>query len=566
MLTELSIRNFAIIDDISITFDDGLTVLTGETGAGKSIIIDAVQLLTGARASVEFVRHGEKKAEITGLFSIDEEMPLIYTKSEEYDIDVTDNMIVLERVITSQGKSICRINNKIVTLTLLREFGQILLNIHSQHDNIQIMDTRTHISLLDLFNKEKIKPIKIKYEQMYQKFNTLEQKFKALNENDQKLAQRLDLLEFQHTEITEANLKENEDEILEKEREQLQNFEQLFHATQITYDALYGEHKALEWVDIARKSLFDSKINDPLLEKKAEELDNIYFSLEEISFNVRHFQEQLFYDEDRLNEIESRLNEINLLKRKYGQSVNEIISYQQKIEQEIKEITDKDTHNEKLIEEMARTKEKAMHIAQELHHIRQKTALELKKQIQKELKELYLDKTTFDVQFIETNELEANGTDKVTFMLSTNIGEPLKPLNKIASGGEISRIMLAIKKIFARHEQTPTVIFDEIDTGVSGRVAQSIAEKMYQIAMSTQVLCITHLPQVAAMSDQHLFISKQEKNERTITHIEELSERQKIKELGKMITGTKLTKTAIEHSEQLLHLTEHFKTKQNHTI
>src|SRR5690625_1144818 len=222
MLTELSIRNFAIIDDISITFDEGLTVLTGETGAGKSIIIDAVQLLTGARASVEFVRHGEKKAEITGLFSINETMPMIYTKGEEYDIDLTDNMIVLERVITSQGKSICRINNKIVKITLVREFGQILLNVHSQHDNIQIMDTRTHISLLDLFNKGIIEPIKLEYEQMYDKYIELQRKYNALNENDRQLAQRLDLLEFQYTEIKEANLKENEDDILNKEREQLQ--------------------------------------------------------------------------------------------------------------------------------------------------------------------------------------------------------------------------------------------------------------------------------------------------------------------------------------------------------
>ena len=561
MLTELSIRNFAIIDDISITFDEGLTVLTGETGAGKSIIIDAVQLLTGARASVEFVRHGEKKAEITGLFSINEEIQLISTKSEEYGIDLTDEMIVLERVITSQGKSICRINNKIVTLTVLREFGQVLLSVHSQHDNLQIMDTSTHITLLDSYNNKKIEPIKLKYNQVYDKLNELQQKYNVLNENEQQLAQRLDLLKFQQTEISQANLKENEDEELTKEREHLQNFENLFHATQTTYDALYGDQKALEWIDIARKALQDSKINDHLLIKKAEELNDVYFTLEEISFDISHYKDQLFYDENRLNEIESRLNEINLLKRKYGQSVNEIIKYKQKIDQEINEIKHKDSHNEKLMEEITKTKNEALKIANKLSQIRKQTAANLMKQIKIELKELYLDKTTFDVQFSENKDLNTNGIDQVTFMLSTNIGEPLKELNKVASGGEISRIMLALKKIFAKHDQTPTVIFDEIDTGVSGRVAQAIAEKMYQISVSTQVLCITHLPQVAAMSDQHLLITKKEKNERTITYIQELTEKEKIKELGKMITGTKLTQSAIEHSEQLLQLTEHFKEK-----
>jgi len=561
MLTELSIRNFAIIDDLSITFHDGLTVLTGETGAGKSIIIDAVELLTGSRASVEFVRHGEKKAEIIGLFSIVNNENNIMEKCTQYGIDIEEQMLVLERTITNQGKSICRINGKIVTLTILREFGQSIVNIHSQHDNIQLMNKNSHIHLLDLYNQEEIQPIKEKYRTIFSELTLLMKKYDELHTNEQEMAHRLDLLQFQLTELEQANLNDNEDTELLEERERLQNYEKIYRTVQETYYTLYGDNKALELLDIAQNKLSEAKDYDASIKEKSEQLTSLYFDVEEIQYSLRHFLDSLHFDEARLNEIEGRLNEINRLKKKYGPTVSDMISYQQKVMTEIEEIENKESHISRIESEMQEVKKEAWKLAEKLSWIRKQTAKSLEKTIKAELNELYLENAIFSVQFDENKNRTLNeyGFDDITFMLATNLGEPLKALSKVASGGELSRIMLALKKIFAKHDNIQTVIFDEIDTGVSGRVAQAIAEKMYQISRTTQVLCITHLPQVAAMSDQHLHISKHELNERTTTIINDLNQKEKVQEIGRMMTGTKLTDTAIEHSEQLLELTNTFK-------
>lgn len=562
MLAELSIRNFAIIDDISITFHDGLTVLTGETGAGKSIIIDAVQLLTGSRASIEFVRYGANKAEINGLFLLNEKAVHIEEICENYGIDIEENMLILDRTITNKGKSVCRVNGKIVTLSILREIGQSLVNIHSQHDTIHLMDKSTHIELLDLYDEEKILPIKKRYNKLYKQFVLLQERYHELNSNEQQMAHRLDLLQFQLNELDQADLKENEDIQLMEERKQLQNYEKIYHSVQEAYYALSGEQKGLEWIDIAQNRLQEGKEFDPSITKQAEELTNAFYNLEEINFSLRNFIDQLHFDEDRLNEIEARLNEINRLKKKYGSSVKEMMIYQEQIKKELDEIQNKGSHLDKIFNELNELKNSALKEAKKLHELRKKIAISLEKDIKTELDDLYLQNATFKVFFEKVNEenLNVNGIDQISFMLSTNLGEPLKELAKVASGGELSRIMLALKKIFAKHDNIDTVIFDEIDTGVSGRVAQAIAEKMYQISEATQVLCITHLPQVAAMSDHHLLIQKLEKQNRTSTVINELTQNEKIEELGRMMTGAKLTETAIEHSEELLDLTKKFKT------
>ena len=352
MLVELSIRNFAIIDDISITFHDGLTVLTGETGAGKSIIIDAVQLLTGSRASIEFVRYGANKAEINGLFLLNEKAVHIEEICENYGIDIEENMLILDRTITNKGKSICRVNGKIVTLSILREIGQSLVNIHSQHDTIHLMDKSTHIELLDLYDEEKILPIKKRYNKLYKQFVLLQERYHELNSNEQQMAHRLDLLQFQLNELDQADLKENEDIQLMEERKQLQNYEKIYHSVQEAYYALSGEQKGLEWIDIAQNRLQEGKEFDPSITKQAEELTNAFYNLEEINFSLRNFIDQLHFDEDRLNEIEARLNEINRLKKKYGSSVKEMMSYQEQIKKELDEIQNKDSHLDKIFEQI----------------------------------------------------------------------------------------------------------------------------------------------------------------------------------------------------------------------
>lgn len=561
MITELSIRNFAIIDDISITFHDGLTVLTGETGAGKSIIIDAVQLLTGGRGSVEFVRHGAEKANITGLFSLEGDHETIEQLSQTYDITIDDHMLILERTITKQGKSICRVNGKIVTLTILRQFGQSVVNIHSQHDTIQLMDRKTHLPLLDLYNGSGLSTCMNQYKALYNHYRSLKEKYDQLNHNEQEVAHRIDLLQFQLNELEEANIQENELILLTEERNQLQNFERIYQSVQEAYAALYGEQKGLEWVDVAQSILQEAKEVNPFIAEKAEELTSVYYQLEEVHFSLRDYANELQYDEARLNEVEARLDELTRLSKKYGASVAEMFDYQDKISKELDELTHKDNHLEQLEADIVQAKSKAIAVGKELHAVRKQTAQQLETDITVELADLYLENATFAVHFepIETDVLYPDGLDRITFRLSTNLGEPLKDLHQVASGGELSRVMLALKKIFAKHDHIQTVIFDEIDTGVSGRVAQAIAEKMCQISMSTQVLCITHLPQVAAMADQHLLIQKEETANRTTTKIDELTDKAKVNELGKMITGTKLTDTAIEHSEELLELTRKFK-------
>jgi len=575
MLQELSIRDFAIIDEISLTFHEGLTVLTGETGAGKSIIIDAIQLLAGGRGSVEFVRHGAKKAEIEGLFIIDDEKHPVYEPFRDYGIEIDDGMIVLNRSITASGKSICRVNGKLVTLAILKEFGKTLIDVHSQHETQSLMDKTHHIDLLDMSAPEHIEKQKEEYLHLYNRYLELNQRFKKWNENEQELSHRLDLLEFQKQELENAQLSPNEDTELEEERSYLVNYEKIHHGLQTAYNALYGELKGVEWLRIAEQALQEQKELDPFIKEKSEQMTNAYFSIEELTFDIRNYSDSLQYDEARLNEIEARLAEINRLKKKYGPSVNEMLEYLDAIEEELEQITNKDSHLSKLEEEMKHTLQDAYLEAKLLHELRVEAANKLTAAIHQELKSLYLEKSEFRISFetdISANDdenmervlnrslkLDHNGLDHVQFLISTNQGEPLKELNKVASGGELSRIMLALKTIFSKHQGVTSVIFDEVDTGVSGRVAQSIAEKIHEVSIGSQVLCISHLPQVAAMSDYHKLIVKIEKDNRTATLVEDLAPEKKVEELSRMMTGSEVTDTAKDHAKELLNFAHQIK-------
>ena len=564
MLTELSIKNFAIIEDLSVHFQDGLTVLTGETGAGKSIIIDAVQLLSGGRGSVDYIRHGATKAELNGLFTIDDSMIKISQLAKEYGIDIDDNMIVLERTITNKGKSVCRINGKLVTISILKEFGRHLVDIHSQHDTYQLMSSHAHINLLDAFNSERISEIKSTYTSLYKELMAHKQEYNQLAINEQEAAQRLDLYQFQANELKEASLELDEDIRLEDEKMQLANFEKIYRALEETYYSLHGDQKGLEWLNIAQTALQQGSDYNTFIKEKSEELTSLYFNIEELSFQIRDYKDNIQFNEARLNEVESRLNEIGRLKKKYGSTVNEIIAYYEKVQKKIDMLENKEIHNEQLENKINDLTEKTINSGIELTKARKETAKLLIKTVQSELKDLYLENAKFDVEFNEpasniADDINENGLDRINFLLSTNLGEPLKPLDKVASGGELSRIMLILKKIFVKHQNISTVIFDEIDTGVSGRVAQAIAEKMYDVSTTSQTLCITHLPQVAAMSDYHLLIKKSESENRTTTNVNELSLKNKIIELSQMMTGTEMTESAKEHSKSLIELSNKYK-------
>ncbi|MUV39687.1 DNA repair protein RecN [Lentibacillus sp. JNUCC-1] len=570
MLTELSIKNFAIIEQLAISFDEGLTVLTGETGAGKSIIIDAVQLLAGSRGSIDFVRHGAKKAELEGLFTIDE-AHVVHDLGATYGIDTTDGMVVLNRDITAAGKSICRINGKLVTLATLKEFGHTLIDIHSQHETQSLLNQDQHLRLLDLYNEKQIAPIKSAYQELYFDLSQMKIQYRQLNHKEQDLAQKLDLLQFQSNEIANANLNENEDDALLEERKKLANFEKIHQALEEAYEALYGDQKGMDWLAQAMQALQNGQDYDEYIQAKADELANYYYAAEELTYDLRSHLDTLQFDSSRLNVIEARLDEISRLKHKYGPSVNEIIAYEQEVNEEIQQIQNKDSFLSELAIKIEQVEKEAYQKAVQLHDVREKAAHALTRDIKKELKGLYMDKSVFKIVFETTPseektsnyvKLNQNGYDHVHFELSTNPGEPLKPLHKIASGGEMSRIMLALKTIFAKHEGVTSVIFDEVDTGVSGRVAQAMAEKIQHISEGSQVLCITHLPQVAAMADHHKYIGKDVSRKRTATYIIDLNIEDKIEELGRMITGAEMTETAKDHAKELLELAFTYKETQ----
>lgn len=548
MLQELTIKNFAIIDQISISFSEGLTVLTGETGAGKSIIIDAVHLLVGGRGSSEFVRHGEQKAEIEGLFFINENHPCAL-KANELGIEVEEGMLVLRREISSSGKSICRINGKLVTLTILRDLGGTLIDIHGQHEHQELMDESMHLFLLDECGRQDIGQYLIDYRKKYGELVEIEKKIKELSKNEQQMAHRLDLLQFQVQEIEKSELNLNEDVLLEEEKIRLVNYEKLFESLKAGYENLHEDQKGLDFVGRAMSFMETAAEIDQKYSEVLDSISSSFYMLEDTARTLRNELDLLEFNPHRLNEIETRLNEINQLKRKYGQSVEDILNYLEKIKDEMESIIHRDSRIEQLEEEKLSLKTEVLKIGTQLSLLRKKWAEKLKAAIHKELKVLYMDKTVFDVVFHEQEE-SMNGLDEVRFYLSTNPGEPLKPLSKVASGGELSRIMLALKTIFST--RVTSVIFDEVDTGVSGRVAQAMAEKIHQISKHSQVLCISHLPQVAAMADTHLFLSKKISDGRTRTIIKSLSDDEKVQEIGRMIAGTEITAITKKHAKELV--------------
>ena len=561
MLSELSIKNFAIIDQLTISFEKGLTVLTGETGAGKSIIIDAIHLLVGGRGSAEFIRHGETKAEIEGLFIIDDHQHPVIAKALEFGIEVSDGMVVARREMFKSGKSVCRVNGKLVTIATLREIGRTLIDIHGQHEHQELMDESLHLPLLDQFGGVEVQLALAEYQNLYKRFDSVMKQLKSLNQNEQQMVHRLDLIQFQFEEIQKAELKLHEDEQLTEEKKKINNFEKIHSTLQTSYSALTGEQHALDWLSVAMNNLAEAASLDESLQNSSEAVSNSYFLLEDAIGTIRDQLDSLDLDNERIDFIENRLNEINQLKRKYGRTIEEILEYGATIEEEMEKLQNRETHIIKLEQEINSIKADLMVEAKNLSELRQNFAEQLTKKIQQELQELYMEKTIFEAHFHQTaatydtfsnNSMNQTGLDVMEFYISTNPGEPLKPLSKIASGGEMSRIMLALKSIFSKHQGVTSIIFDEVDTGVSGRVAQSIAEKIYKVAIGSQVLCISHLPQVAAMADTHLFIAKKVKDGRTSTSVRTLVLEEKIKEIGRMISGVEITDLTKQHANELI--------------
>ena len=556
MLKELSIKNFAIIEEVSVSFSDGLTVLTGETGAGKSIIIDAVHLLAGGRGSQEFIRHGAKKAELEGLFYIQNAQHPVFQKLQDVGIEADEESVILRRDINDHGKSVCRVNGKLVTIAILREIGGSLIDIHGQHESQELMDERLHISLLDQFAGSKLHRVKESYSGLFQKYMKLKKELAAVSDNEQQIAQRIDLYQYQINEIDAIELIENEDEELQLERKKFQNYHKTFERISAAHEALNGELKGLDWIGTAMSELEDIASFDESYKEQAELVSNSFYSLQELSYQLKSVMDESEFDEERLNVIEERLAAIQSLKRKYGNSIEEILVYRHKIGEELDALMNRDERiqqRQKALDQV----EKDLEIdAKELTIYRKKAAKSLSEAIVLQLRELFMEKATFEVIFRPSTVFDKNGKDDVSFYMSTNVGEPAKPISKIASGGELSRMMLALKGIFSKHQGITSIIFDEVDTGVSGRVAQAIAEKIANISRSSQVLCITHLPQVAAMADQQLLIEKEVMGKRTMTKLTEVTGKNRVQELSRMMSGSEITTLTLEHATELLSIAE----------
>lgn len=557
MLQSLSIKQFAIIDELEIQFGEGLTVLSGETGAGKSIIIDAIGQLIGMRASSDFVRHGEKKAIIEGIFDIDHAKEA-HIVLEQIGIDLSEDFLIVKREIFNSGKSMCRINNTTVTLQDLRKVMQQLLDIHGQHETQSLLKQKYHIELLDRYAEGRYQQALDNYENTYSQHKEKVKELEELESADQALLQRLDLMKFQHDELKEAHLQEGEIEQLEIDIKRIQNSENLSHALNAAYATLTDEHAITDRLYELNSQL---QIIDQILpetyQKLKEDVDQFYYTLEDAKHQIYDEINQTDFDEQYLNELESRMNLLNNLKRKYGKDIPELIKYTDKIEDEINKIENYEESTSQLRSEISELKQQLQKDGEVLSKERRIVARTLRDHIVEEIQNLQMKDVNLEIAFTRYDAPQQDGLERVEFLISPNKGEPLKSLNKIASGGELSRIMLALKSIFVNARGQTAILFDEVDSGVSGQAAQKMAEKMKQIASVIQVICISHLPQVASMSDHHLYISKHEKDDRTTTQVQELSGEERVQEVARMISGATVTKLTLQNAKEMIEQNQH---------
>lgn len=571
MLVELNIKEFAIIKNLSINFNEGLNILTGETGAGKSIIIDAIQLIIGGRSSVEFIRTNAQKAEIEALFHIPDNHPVYETLSIIGIGNIEEGTLLIKRELLLTGKSICRINGQLVSLTMLKEVGKWLIQLYSQLQHQQLLSQDNQLALLDAYGEDELLNLKNNYSEKYTRYIALKKELEILSKNERETAQRIDLLQYQIKEISEANLTINEDIELEQLRNKIKHSEKIVSGLNNAYNILSDESGVINLIGNANGILAELAEFDENIKNIYEQISSIYYQIDDLSLQIGRDKESIDFDVNQLNSIEERLSVIHLLKRKYGSTIEEVLSYLNEIETELDMIQNKDRHIQEVQTDLVNLTNEVFVEATEISNIRKKYAQELSNLIESELKDLHMSKTKLkiDINFQEdmngimyegkNYNITKSGLDKVTFLITPNPGEPLKPLNKIVSGGELSRIMLAILTILAHRDKIPTVIFDEIDTGVSGRAAQAIAEKLASVSRNKQVFVITHLPQVASIADYHYLIEKNIINNNTNTQISLLDEQKRSEVLALMLGGLEITNKTIEHAKEMINNSNYFK-------
>ena len=524
MITNLHIKNIGIIDDLEINLNKGLNVLTGETGAGKSLIIGSLDIISGGRFSKEMIRKGEDHSFVEICLYMPE------------DFNSIDGNIIVSREIFSNGRNMCKINGRLVTVSELKEVMKNYIEIHGQNDNQKILDSKTHIEYLDAFSSDEIKALKADYQVAYNKYKEIKKELKQ-NYGDEKEKQRkLDLLKYQLNEIEEANLKQGEEEKLEEKRKKIQNSEKIVENLNSVNDAL-GE-STIDAISYAVRAFEKIENIDEKYQNCNNSLKSIYYELQELSRDVCNYKDEVDFDEEERNNIEERLDLIYSLKRKYGNNIEEILNYKKEIAEEINKIENVEEYNQKLRQNLEQSKKQMESVAKLIHNIRNQNSKVLNEKINKTLEDLEMPnaKINIHVDYFE-NEFFENGKDQVEIYITTNKGEDEKQLIKIASGGEMSRIMLAIKKALSEADKMPVLIFDEIDTGISGKVANAVADKLSDISENHQVLCISHLAAIAANADYNYFISKNVIGERTSTSIKQLNEQETLEEIARISAG-----------------------------
>lgn len=536
MITHLHIKNIGIIEEINLELNQGLNVLTGETGAGKTLIIDSLSILCGSRFSKEMIRKGEEFSFVEVCFFQPEHKQAI------------EGNVIVSREIHSSGKNSCKINGRMVTVNELKEFMKTMIEIHGQNDNQDLLNNRYHLQYVDGFVGEKIIPLKEEYDQKYETYSKIKQKLKE-NYGDEKERQRqLDLLKYQAKEIKEANLTKGEEEELENKRKRMANAEKIAKNLQ-EVDVSLSEN-AIDSLSSAIRALEKIEMLDSEYADTASKLKNSYYELQEMARDISHHREEIEFDEEERNQVEERLDLLFSLKRKYGNTIEEILEYGIKLEEQIEHIENLEEYNHRLKQEQKQIEQQMNELAKEIHQERTKKAQELMKKINQELQELEMKQAKINIKVEEQEEFFKTGKDIVTFYLTTNLGEEEKELAKIASGGEMSRMMLAIKKVLADTDKTPVLIFDEIDTGISGKAANCVAQKLKHIAKTHQILCISHLPNIAAMADENYYISKTIKGERTKTQIKKLNEKQTIEEIARISSG-EINEVSLQYAHEL---------------
>ena len=547
MLSLLHIENIAVIERADISFDQGFNVLTGETGAGKSIVIDAISAILGERAYRDMIRTGTNKASVRAIFTEVPELSWFSENGVEYDPET-----VIQREIHLDGKNVCRVNGSLVSVSILRKLGMQLINIHGQHDSATLFDEDNHLSFLDAFgDNEQLRAL---YTEKYEAVAKLRREIDKMTMDEGEKLRRMETLRYQIAEIEKADLEAGEDEALEERRKILQNAEKLSNGMDTAVECLYGGDESdgaaglLAQAEYALARLAKFSDSFALLHDRVSDL---MYQVQDVAEEVRDTRDDLSYSADELEQIESRLDVIHKLRRKYGVTCEDILAYLDKAKKELDDIEFADDHLERLKKKLKKAEKEAWDAAKDLRKNRQETSVTMAERILAELAQLDMPRVQFACQFTET-DLTANGADTVAFYMSANAGEALKPMSKVASGGELARIMLAMKNVLAEKDQVNTLIFDEVDTGVSGRAAQKVAEKLRSVAAHKQVLCVTHLPQLAALANTHLLIAKSERDGRTYTSVTPLDIEGRKRELARIIGGTNITETTLKSAEEML--------------